>query len=72
MSAAYATAGGRCPVFMGGIKYPTISSAAAEMGSFPYWLITALRKNDGGPVVVKKQVVVTDFWVRRRVGDSHE
>jgi hypothetical protein len=58
---------------MGGIKYPAISSAAIEIGSFPHWLISALRKNDGGPVVVKKQVVVTDFWVRRRVeGDSRE
>jgi hypothetical protein len=65
----YATPGSACPVFVAGIKYKSIFEAAGESEISQCWLNTAIKKNNGAPVVVKNQFVVTDFWVRERVGE---
>ena len=69
MPSAYAIAGSACPVFIGGIKYRSIFEAALETEMSAVWLNNSIKKNGGAPVIVKKQMVVTDFWVRQRIGD---
>jgi hypothetical protein len=68
MGAAYATAGAPCPVFVAGIKYRSIFEAAFETEISTVWLTNSIKKSGGGPVIVKNQIVVTDFWVHERAG----
>jgi hypothetical protein len=63
----YATPGSRCPVFVAGIKYPSIAMAATECEISQRWLHVIVKKNNGAPAVVKNQFIVTDFWVRERM-----
>jgi hypothetical protein len=67
MAALYTVPGSRCPVFIGGIEYGSIYGAALETGISAIWLTKSIKKNSGGPVVVKNQFVVTRLWVDRRV-----
>jgi hypothetical protein len=69
MPPAYAVVGSPCPVFIGGIKYRSIFEAALETEMSAVWLNHSIKKNGGAPVVVKKQIVVTAFWVRQRISD---
>ena len=64
MTDKYAVPGKGCPVFVAGLKYPSISAAALEIDISPNWLIVALQEKHGGPVVAKKQFVVTEAWVK--------
>jgi hypothetical protein len=72
MSTAYVTAGAQCPVFVAGIKYKSIFKASLETEISTVWLTKSIQKSGGGPVVVKKQMVVTDFWVRHRIGEQRD
>jgi hypothetical protein len=67
MAAAYATAGAACPVYVAGIKYRSIFEAAIETEISVVWLANSIKRRAGGPVVVRNQMIVTDFWVRERV-----
>jgi hypothetical protein len=67
MPAPYVTPGSRCPVFVGGIEYGSIYGAALETGISAIWLTKSIKKNNGAPVVVKNQMVVTRSWVRGRM-----
>lgn len=64
---SYAMSGSSCPVFIAGIRYPSIFVAANEVDISLRWLNVSIKKNDGGPVIVKDQCVVTDSWVRSRI-----
>jgi hypothetical protein len=70
MAAPYATPGSRCPVFVAGIKYRSIFEAALETETSQLWLTKSIRRGNGAPVVVKKQMVVTEFWVRERIREA--
>jgi hypothetical protein len=67
MPASYTTPGSSCPVFVAGIKYRSVSMAAIECGISQVWLNNSIKKNNGAPVVVKNQMVVTWSWVRGRI-----
>jgi len=64
---SYTTPGSRCPVFVAGIKYPSIFAAADECEISQRWLHVLVKENNGAPFIVKNQFVVTDFWVRSRI-----
>ena len=66
MSLSYATPGSKCPVFVGGVEYGSIYGAALETGISAFWLTKSIKKNNGAPVVVKNQLVVTRSWVYGR------
>jgi hypothetical protein len=63
----HATPGSPCAVFLAGFKYRSIFEAAAAAGLAPTWVSKCLIKSGGEPVVIKNQVVVTDFWVYERM-----
>jgi hypothetical protein len=71
MSAAHSTPGSPCAVFLAGFKYRSIFEAADCAGIAPTWVNTCLLKSGGAPVVIKNQIVVTDFWVQGRI-DSYK
>jgi len=64
---SYAIPGSRCPVFMAGIKYKSISDAATEADISQRWLHVLIKESDGAPIVVKNQFIVTDFWIKARI-----
>ena len=64
---AYAIPGSPCPVYIAGILYPSIFKAADETAITQRWLNVLIKENDGAPIVIKNQVIVTDFWVRARL-----
>ena len=64
MTSLYATPGKSCPVFVAGIKYRSIAAAAGNIDITDHWLIVRLKKKHGGPVVAKKQFVVTEAWIK--------
>lgn len=64
---SYATPGSRCPVFMAGVKYRSITDAATEADISQRWLHVQIKENDGAPLVVKNQFIVTEFWVNERI-----
>jgi hypothetical protein len=70
MSKSYAMPGSPCPVFVAGIKYKSVSKAAIECEISQVWLANSIKKNDGAPIIVKNQFIVTDFWVRARIDNS--
>jgi hypothetical protein len=63
----HATPGSPCAVFLAGLKYRSIFEAAEEAGLAPTWVNKCLIKSGGAPVVIKGQIVVTDFWVYGRM-----
>jgi hypothetical protein len=67
MAAPYAIPGSPCPVFVAGIKYRSVSTAAIECGISQVWLNNSIKKNNGAPVVIKNQMVVTWSWARGRM-----
>jgi hypothetical protein len=67
MSPAHTTPGSPCPVFLAGLKYRSIFEAADCAGIAPTWVNTCLLKSGGAPVIIKNQIVVTDFWVQGRI-----
>jgi hypothetical protein len=63
----YATAGSPCPVFVAGIEYRSILEAGEETGLAPAWLVKVIKKNGGGPVVIKGRVIVIKHWIQERM-----
>jgi len=66
MTIAGARAGSAYPVFVNGILYRSIFDAADKTGMSNVWLYTRLSQKSGAPVLIKKQVVVTQSWIRSR------
>jgi hypothetical protein len=56
------------PVFIAGIKYRSVLRAAETVGLSQVWLQKSIDASGGKPVVVRRQMVVSEAWVRRRVG----
>ena len=55
------------PIFIAGIKYRSVLSAAETVGLSQVWLQKSLESSGGGPVIVRRQMVVPASWVRGRV-----
>jgi len=62
-----ATAGkSALPVFIGGIKYPSLFDAGLDSGINSVSIWKALKKQAGGPVQIRKTLVVLERWVTSR------
>jgi hypothetical protein len=58
---------------MAWIKYRSIYEAANCAGIAPTWVNQCLIKSGGGPVVIRGQFIVTEFWCKQRIeGLKHE
>jgi hypothetical protein len=55
------------PIFIAGIKYRSVLSAAEQVGLSQVWLQKSIDSSGGGPVIVKRQMVVPEAWVRGRI-----
>jgi len=72
-AAAYGSRGYPYPIFIAGIKYPSLCAAVeanAEGDRQAFWqtsLSLALKRSNGGPCKVKKNVVVLERWVLDRI-----
>ena len=66
-TAAYGNKGYSYPVFVAGIKYNSLFSAMRETGISETSLSIALKKQNGGPCKVKRNVVVLERWVLDRL-----
>jgi hypothetical protein len=60
------------PIFIAGIKYRSVLKAAETLGITQPWLQRSLDASGGWPVIVKRQMVVPEAWVRRRVDALRE
>jgi hypothetical protein len=70
MADLYAIPGSPCPVFVSGIEYKSIYRAALETRISAIWLTNSIKKNNGAPVVIKNQMVVTRSWVSGRIDNK--
>jgi hypothetical protein len=72
-AAAYGSKGYPYPIFIAGIKYPSLCAAVeanANGDGQAFWqtsLSLALKRSGGGPCKVKKNVVVLERWVLDRM-----
>jgi hypothetical protein len=64
---AAARSGIPAPVFIAGIKYPSLFEAGIESGISSVGLWKALKRTGGGPAVVKKTFIVLESWVYTRI-----
>jgi hypothetical protein len=55
------------PVFVSGIKYPSLFSASVETAISNVSFFKALKKSDGEPCKIKRNIVVLESWVIDRV-----
>jgi len=55
------------PVFVSGIKYPSLFVASTETGITNVSFFKALRKSGGDPCKIKKNIVVLETWVLQRI-----
>jgi len=57
------------PVFIGGIRYPSLFNANynSDIRSVSIW--KAIKKRGGGPAQVRKTFVVLEAWVMDRVAN---
>jgi len=62
-----ARAGRPLSIYVNGILYRSVFMAAEITGISQVWLFTLLSKNGGAPVLVKEQIITTEFWVRARI-----
>jgi hypothetical protein len=56
------------PIFIAGICYRSISEAANYTGLEFRGLYKRIEGTGGAPVVVKRQFVISDLWVREHIG----
>ena len=57
------------PVFVSGIKYPSIFAASVETAISNVSFFKAFKKSGGEPCKIKRNVVVLEAWVVERVCD---
>ena len=67
MTTAAARAGVPAPVFVAGIKYPSLFEASIETSISNVAFFKALKKSRGDPCKIKKNIVVLEAWVINRV-----
>ena len=56
------------PVFVAGIKYPSLFDADLDSGIRSVSIWKALKKSGGYPVQIRKALVVMESWVSNRIG----
>jgi hypothetical protein len=67
-AAVYGKPGFSYSVFIAGIKYDSLFVAYMETGISQTSLSIALKKKNGGPCKVKRNIVVLESWVISRLG----
>jgi len=55
------------PVFVAGIKYPSIFDASMELGVSYNATHKAIKKSGYGICKIKKNIVVMETWVKNRI-----
>ena len=55
------------PVFVSGIKYPSLFAASIETSISNVSFFKALKKSGGEPCKIKRNIVVLESWVINRV-----
>jgi len=55
------------PVFVAGIKYSSLFEASIETAISNVSLFKALKKSNGDPCKIKKNIVVLETWVINRI-----
>ncbi|GHV79162.1 hypothetical protein AGMMS49944_09530 [Spirochaetia bacterium] len=56
------------PVFVAGIKYPSLFDADLDSGIRSVSIWKALKKSGGYPVQIRKALVIMESWVLSRIG----
>ena len=57
------------PVFIGGIRYPSLFDASYDSGIRSVSIWKAIKKRGGGPAQVRKTFVVLEAWVMDRAAN---
>lgn len=60
------------PVFVGGIKYPSLFDASFDSGIHSVSIWKAVKRQGGGPVLIRKTLVVMESWVTGRTKNVKE
>jgi len=55
------------PVYVSGIKYPSLFSASIETAISNVSFFKAFKKSGGEPCKIKRNIVVLESWVENRV-----
>lgn len=67
MIAAIVKPGIPAPIFVAGIKYPSIYEASMELGVSYTATHKAIKKSNYEPCKIRKNIVVLESWVMLRV-----
>ncbi|GHU66584.1 hypothetical protein FACS189447_07760 [Spirochaetia bacterium] len=67
MKPAAIRSGVSAPVFVAGIKYPSLFQAQFETGISSVSFSKALKKSGGEPCKIKRNIVVLEAWVAARL-----
>lgn len=54
------------PVFVSGVKYPSLFNASLESGIHSVSIWKAIKKRGGGPAQIREALVVMESWVTSR------
>jgi hypothetical protein len=54
------------PVFVGGVKYPSLFNAGLDSGINSVSMWKAIKRRGGGPAQVRKTLIVLESWVIAR------
>jgi len=60
------------PVFVGGIKYPSLFDASFDSGIRSVSIWKAVKRHGGGPALIRKTLVVMESWVTGRTKNVKE
>jgi hypothetical protein len=60
------------PVFVAGIKYPSLFDADLDSGIRAVSIWKGMKKSGGGPVQIRKALVVMESWVTIRAAKIRE
>ncbi len=58
------------PIFIAGIKYPSIFAASIEIGVSFVAMHKAIKKSHYEPCRIKKNIVVLESWVLSRLQEN--
>jgi len=60
------------PIFIAGIRYKSIFEASIEAEISSGWIWKMLKASGEFPVLIKRQMVATEHWVRTRIASLKE
>jgi hypothetical protein len=60
------------PVFVGGIKYPSLFDASYDSGIRSVSIWKAVKRQGGGPALIRGTLVVMESWVTGRTKNVKE